>query len=181
MDFASQVQEKVKALAVDMPVIEQPPATPVIIPGPAPVKKNDSNQWIVGGLVLLVFLYAGVFYFLNKRKANSEEFVQPPVQQQSNSNIIAQVQNLVRPALEQTNQKIEVLQKDMEEAQRRVWMLGLMGNQNAVANQKFISKYDPELSGNIISLDETWKLSQMPSFLRLSEDDKKALEKHIKN
>jgi len=143
-------------------------------------KNSSASGWVITGIIFLVFLYAGFFYIIGKKKLGSEFPNPPSANQKQTVDVTPQVQEAMRTFSEQFKDRFDSLQQQIDENKHKTWILGVMSNHNTVAMKNYYnSKGDTSASDQIISLSQAWQLSKMPELLKLTEEDRKKLEKHI--
>ena len=170
MSLAQEITQKIQTLSINQP---EPPVT-------RPAKATTS--WVTTLLwCLALFLLTLGFGLWHKRNLA-----------QSRTDLMAAETPLVQPHVPPTqspmvrpqpgdDSRFAQLQRQIDLLQRRQWLLGLAHNQNVTVMNQFISRYDQELAKQIVVLSKEWKLSRMPSFLEMTDEERQALLRDINN
>jgi hypothetical protein len=154
-------------------------------PPSAPPQPKEENNWL-WILIALVFMSSvTTFGMILYSKANSTKVV--PEQQMVEKDRPAtplppapgmtpeEVQSTVRPMLDEQSKKLDELKRRVEVISHRQWLLGVAHNENVCVSENNLGPYVPAIRGRYLTIDEDWKLSRVPEFLKMSEEDRARL------
>lgn len=140
-------------------------------PAPVPVKE-ESGGWVYIMLISVIVLVSGITFMMltkSSRKQHPTGFAPIVQTAPDNSGVISGM-----------GSKITDLDRRLGVVEGRQWMLGIAQNESSMISQKIGQRTDPGLAAKYPLLDEQWKLNKMPEFLRMSEEDRKALADQIR-
>ena len=156
------------------------PTAPSAPPQP---KQEESNWiWILIALVLLssVTTFGMILYSkVGSTKVVPEQIVEkerpatplPPAPGMTPD----EVQSTVRPMLDEQSKKLDELKRRVDVISHRQWLLGVAHNENVCVSENNLGPYAPAIRGRYLTIDEDWKLSRVPEFLKMSEEDRARL------
>lgn len=149
--------------------------------------KSGSNVGLVLLLALFMFLASGVGIFFIWKKNQDKQGGQGPQPVVKDGMTPDELKNAIRPWVDSTNKRLDVLEKRADAADKRMdimshrqWALSIAFNNNASIQEYTMRQTNPDMADKIIWLDPDWKLTKVPAFVQLSDDDRKKLMEGIK-
>ena len=128
-------------------------------------------------LSLIVLIILGVLTLIAYEKKSSIN-VKSWVQNQFDT-ISTKVDDKDLDGMKQQNEEIKKTIVDLEKKTRwnndRIFILGLMSNENNLILQ---NDYD---KNHLLFLDKDWKIDQVPHYIQISDEDRDYLKKYMKN
>lgn len=169
-EFKEEVAKHLKALQAENPV---------------PPKKEESNIFVVAAVMVLVFsiTITGILFW----KKHQQQFATTVTTVEVDGGYTPLEQGSSTPHVKQ-NPLLKVdlfpdneLSKRVDTLEMRQWLLGLALNENAVISKSIGQKIDPDMAGRYMILDEQWKLSKTPEFLRMTDEQRRQLIDHVRS
>jgi hypothetical protein len=152
-----------------------------------PAKSGGSGVAVVLLLALFMFLASGVGIFFIWKKNQEKQVVQGPTPVVKDGMTPDEMRNALKPWVDSTNKRLDVLEKRADAADKRMdvmshrqWALSIAFNNNASIQEYTLRQTNPEMADKIVWLDPDWKLTKVPAFVQLSDDDRKRLMEGIK-
>lgn len=168
-DFGDEIRQRVLERLGKVEMHASPEET---ISTPEPSKFESGWAYMfVGGMFLLSVLVMGTVVYFKNAKIVSQPIAQIQHQPPQMGLTMDQVQSSIRPMFDGQNQKLDDMKRRMDVISHRQWVLGVIQNENAC----IADSYNPNGQNRYITLDEDWKLSRTPEFLRMSDEDKQRL------
>ena len=167
------VQPQIVAMGIEeTPSVMQPPVTQ---PAAPTSKKLDSTSGAIGIGVMVVLISIVLIFFMSQKKSGeyrSQGLTGPTIsqQQQQPSRYMSTTEAHAWTAT--MNNRITSVEEQMKRWAYRVWLLAVVGNENAA--DKFNQQRNP------IILDEQWKLSRVPETMQLTDEQKRELKQSLK-
>jgi hypothetical protein len=133
-------------------------------------RKKKPTPVSIGGVprfmfAVVIFLSFAIFVsFAIKRRV----VVEPNVIASSGGVTADEIRSIVKSS------NAEMMKK-LDETANRVWLLGLIHNENTQLEQDA----NPTMAQKYVYLDENWKLNKMPEHLSLNAEQRKLLEQMI--
>ena len=152
-------------------VIEQMPTS-----APEPAKEGVWMYVFTGFILLFSVLTLGSILYVKASTKNGKSQqpiaeVTPAMPSYPPGLTMDEVQSSIRPMFDAQNQKLDDMKKRMDVISHRQWLLGVAHNENVCVSESGATGFQ----GRYITLDEDWKLSRVPEYLKMSEEDRQRL------
>lgn len=157
-------------------------AVPMPIPNPIPpAERSKFMSHFLVTCILLVSV-ATIFGLLSKtidwQNWRNTTIVERVVQKQKTEKYItvSEVEKLVS----EIDLRMSKMESSLKTWSRRVWLLGIVNNENATMNSYMNRKYHPNEPSDYLSFEKDWKLNRMPRSIDLQGEDKEKLKEMVK-
>lgn len=169
-EFKQEVAKHLKALQTETPV---------------PPKKEESNIFLVAAVLacLLSISITGFIFWKRHHQQSVTLVTNTEVSEGAYTEVnlgssVPRVQQ--NPLLKvdlfpEKNNNLDELTKRVDTLSMRQWLMGLALNENAAISKSLGQTIDPDMAGRYILIDEQWKLTKTPEFLRMTDADRKML------